>query len=270
MNKKIKSMAKNILPLGAVRLWKKLRTPLLLKGKYTSWDEARENSLGYSNANIFEKVKSAALQVKNGKALYERDSLLFCSPSYSNTITSSLIRASLLNRNGPLTILDFGGSLGSTYFQHKNFLKNNNHITWTVIEQDHFVDFGSQHLTDSILNFTKALPQPNSMKPDLLLFSSVLQYLENYAEIIANAIALAPNIITVARTPFHRKNDPSSISVQIVPKEIYSASYPIWLFNQESFLRIFQEHYNLVDQFTNDDFLRDDIEFKSFVFEKKS
>ena len=46
-------------------------------GIYDSWEEARKHSSGYDSDKIIEKVKDAALKVKNGEAAYERDSIVF-------------------------------------------------------------------------------------------------------------------------------------------------------------------------------------------------
>jgi len=46
-------------------------------GDYSNWDELVTSADGYNAENILNKTKDALLQVKNGTAVYERDSVLF-------------------------------------------------------------------------------------------------------------------------------------------------------------------------------------------------
>ena len=61
-----------------------------------------------------------AFKVKNGEAVYERDSVLFDEIQYSWGLLAGLEKAAL-EHDGKLCVLDFGGSLGSTYYQNKQF-----------------------------------------------------------------------------------------------------------------------------------------------------
>ena len=48
-----------------------------LKGPFPTWEEASLASSGYDSSLILDKVLSASLKVKNGEAIYERDSVIF-------------------------------------------------------------------------------------------------------------------------------------------------------------------------------------------------
>ncbi len=45
----------------------------------------------------------------------------------------------VIENNNNLSVLDFGGSLRSTYYQNKTFLENLNSIEWSIVEQTHFL-----------------------------------------------------------------------------------------------------------------------------------
>lgn len=47
------------------------------KGAFDSWEAAQLQSNGYNADNILQKVLAASLRVKEGNALFERDSALF-------------------------------------------------------------------------------------------------------------------------------------------------------------------------------------------------
>ena len=81
------------------------------EGSYSTWQEADALCNGYDNMDILEKVLSATLKVKNGEAVYERDSVIFDQIEYSWPILTGLMCAAAQN-SGCLKVLDFGSSLG--------------------------------------------------------------------------------------------------------------------------------------------------------------
>ena len=123
----MKSTLKSVIPPILISCYRKIFPKKekigMWSGNYTSWQEAKANCTGYDAANILEKCKNALLKVKNGEAAYERDSVLFNQIQYSWGLLAGLQKAALEN-NGNLCVLDFGGSLGSTYFQNKAFLSS--------------------------------------------------------------------------------------------------------------------------------------------------
>ena len=149
------------------------------KGNYSNWQEAKIESTGYDAENIFKKVKAASLKVRNGEATFERDSVLFDKEDYNFQILSSLFWIAAQNK-GKLNILDFGGSLGSTYFQNRSLLEKLNPLKWNIVEQEKFVNEGITHFQNDQLSFYKTIDEclvQNHI--DIILLSSVLQYLEN-------------------------------------------------------------------------------------------
>lgn len=76
---------------------------------------------GYDSHKILDKCKRATLEVVNGNAVYERDSVLFDAIQYSWGLLAGLQYAAICTNN-KLNVIDFGGSLGLTYHQNSNFL----------------------------------------------------------------------------------------------------------------------------------------------------
>ena len=62
-----------------------------LSGDYHSWDEAVRASTGYDSEIILEKTKEALLKVKNGQAVYERDSVVFDETQYAWSLCAGLL-----------------------------------------------------------------------------------------------------------------------------------------------------------------------------------
>src|SRR4051794_16587839 len=92
-----------------------------LQGPFPSWAEAEAHSEGWDQPNITEKMLDAALRVLDGLAPMERDGVIRDRIIYSQTILAFLILA--LSR-GDESIVDFGGGLGSNYFQNARLLRN--------------------------------------------------------------------------------------------------------------------------------------------------
>ena len=87
------------------------------EGSYSTWQEADALCNGYDNMEILEKILSATLKVKNGEAVYERDSVIFDQIEYSWPVLTGLMCAAAQN-SGCLKVLDFGCSLGSSNLEN--------------------------------------------------------------------------------------------------------------------------------------------------------
>ena len=109
--------------------------------KLSCFSEARQMCDGYEAETIFDKVKNAVLEVKAGNAYYERDGCLFYEKDYYLQLIAVLF--TIFFDQEKLNIIDFGGSLGSMYYQNKDMLiPFINNLTWNIVEQRHFVEWG--------------------------------------------------------------------------------------------------------------------------------
>jgi putative methyltransferase (TIGR04325 family) len=214
---------------------------VLWSGDYKSWNDAKEITEGYDSAHILEKCKTSLLKVKNGEAVYERDSVLFDEIQYSWPLLAGLQRVTLESK-GKLCVLDFGGSLGSTYYQNKDFLNTVDELQWSIVEQKNFVACGKEYFEDEQLKFYYTVEESIlERKPNVLVLSSVLQYLEKPFEWIKKFIALKIPYIIIDRTTFV-KSERDILTIQNVPEGIYKASYPAWFFNMDHFKGQFKNY----------------------------
>ncbi|MFN5830262.1 MAG: TIGR04325 family methyltransferase [Bacteroidota bacterium] len=217
-------------------------------GDYPNWKEAEALCSGYDSQNILEKCKNALLMVKNGEAVYERDSVIFNEVQYSFGLLAGLQRAALEN-NGKLTVLDFGGSLGSTYFQNKFFLNVCKEVNWCIVEQSHFVDCGKTFFEDNQLQFFYSIDDCLAKhKPDVVLLSSVLQYLDKPYDWLNQLMSYNIPYLIIDRTAM-LDEDKDLLTIQLVPDEIYKASYPSWFFSKSKLERILLKDYKLISFF---------------------
>jgi len=218
---------------------------ILWTGNYSSWQEAEQYSTGYDESLILEKCKDALLKVKNGEAVYERDSVIFDEIQYSWGLLAGLQKAAIENNN-KLSVLDFGGSLGSSYYQNKAFLSGLSTLNWCIVEQPHFVECGKKYFEDEHLTFCYTIEEClKKNKPNVLLLASVVNYLENPYSWIEKFVSLKIPYIILDRTGVISGSD-DLLTVQTVPPSIYEASYPCWFLSEEKLLGKFSCDYTLL------------------------
>lgn len=221
------------------------------KGNYPSWEAALKKSKGYDSPEILDKVKTAALKVKNGEAAYERDSVIFHQPDFAFPLLASLLHIAL--EKNQLQVLDFGGSLGSLYFQHQKFFTSLSSFKWHVVEQPHFSETGKKLFEDDHLRFFTSVPESLvTGLPQVAIFGSSLQYLEHPYTVIEEIIRSGIPYLLIDRTPMMIKK-PARITVQHVHPSIYKASYPCRLMNYDELLAFLAVEYELIFQWQHPD-----------------
>jgi len=260
---KLKSLRKFIeqwIPPVLLSFTKKVLLPKPLpntrfEGTYRSWNDALNAAGdGYADNNILEKVLQAALLVKQGRLAFERDSVGFAKAEHSWPMLSVLMTASAINK-GKLNVLDFGGSLGSKYFQCKFFLDALEKVTWNVVEQQHFVRTGQKHLQTNNLRFYETVEGCVAEgPPDVVLLSSVLQYLQDPIFILQKLLALNSSFVILDRTCFYNEFDRDMVTIQHVPPSIYSAQFPCRFLNEHEIVTLFElAGYQLLDRISTDE-----------------
>jgi putative methyltransferase (TIGR04325 family) len=212
-------------------------------GNYSTWEEAVSDSTGYDDPQILEKVKESLLKVRGGVATFERDSVLFKKIEHSWPVLTGLLWSSAQSKN-ELHILDFGGSLGSHYFQNKAFLGHLQNIKWNIVEQKNFVECGKKYFEDNHLSFYDTIEESlEKDRSNVFLASGSVQFLEKPYNFLSKVEKSGFDFIIFDRTTFLKDED--RLTVQHVPKRIYEASYPAWFLNEQKFLGVFHQKYEL-------------------------
>jgi putative methyltransferase (TIGR04325 family) len=267
MNPLSKSLIKSFIPpvvRDIVKNYKKVDYGWF--GNYATWEDAKKDSNGYDSDDILNKVKNALLKVKNGEAIYERDSVLFDKVEYSWPLLASIMWVAAQNE-GKLNILDFGGSLGSSYFQNKLFLQNLKQVNWNVIEQDNFVQCGREYFADDALKFYENIEACLSEQhPQVILLSCVLPYIAEPYVLLEKVFSHKLKYLILDRMPFIA-GDQDRITVQKVPPTIYQASYPAWFFSKEKFINFIENKYKLITDFDCTDQANIKSEYKGLIMQ---
>jgi putative methyltransferase (TIGR04325 family) len=207
------------------------RGEVTFTGDYATWADAVAHCTGYSAPVIVERTCASLLKVKRGEAVFERDSVLFDTPEYSFPVLTGLLRAALVN-GGRLSVADFGGSLGSSYFQFRKFLRGTTSLEWSVIEQPAHVRCGREHFEDEALRFFDTMEEClAARRPNVLLLSGVIQCLPDPYGALNGLLAHGIRHAIVDRTAFLAA-DRDRLTVENVPAWIYPASYPSWFLSE--------------------------------------
>jgi putative methyltransferase (TIGR04325 family) len=240
------------------------------KGNYASWEQAKMHATGYDSDVILTKVKDALLKVKSGEAAYERDSVLFDAIEYSWPLLSGLLWVASQEK-GKLHLIDFGGSLGSSYFQNKQFLNVLSDIKWNIVEQQKFVQCGKVYFEDEQLKFYETIDDClNKMPISTIISSGTIQYIESPYDMLDQMLKHRFKYIIFDLIPTWNNDD--RITVQTVPPHIYEASYPCWILNERKFLSKFLANYTLVTSFSTEHTIYIDnkpLLYKGYIFKLK-
>jgi putative methyltransferase (TIGR04325 family) len=220
------------------------------RGNYASWEDARRASVGYDAPAILEKVRLSTLQVISGAAACERDSVTFDRVEYSLALLVCLLYVATRSENR-LDILDFGGSLGSSYWQNRNILAHLNITRWSVVEQPHFVEVGRSEIANEVLRFYPSIDACLSReRPNMALLSGVLQNLEHPYAVMSSILSKGLDFVVLDRTQFFVEDLPDRITVEHVDPAVYEGSYPSWFLNLAKFRQFVEaSRYRIVEEF---------------------
>ncbi|MEO7067471.1 MAG: methyltransferase, TIGR04325 family [Rhodanobacter sp.] len=229
-----------------------LGADITYKGPYADWMQAVQDSVGYDQADILSRVADATAQVLQGDADFEQDGKpMYGTPPPSHTLAALLMGA--VQDHGRLSVLDFGGGLGSHYLRWRKWLSTISGIKWCVVEQPHFVVKGRQIFSDlPAVVFEETIEQAKRYNPNVVIASGVLQFLREPFATLDELIALGTRVIVLDRTPFI-PGDNAQPMTQHVPKQLGATSYPLWLIPRASVYTRLRKHYIPLCEFLTQD-----------------
>ncbi len=217
-------------------------------GDYPDFAAARAVSTGYEQGVILERTRAALLKVVRGAAAYERDAMTFDTLELPRPLLEILHRAAA-EQSGRLSVLDFGGALGSTYYLCRSALTDLARVEWSIVELPSNVACGQREFANDQLKFYPTIADClQARSPTVLLLSSVLPYLPEPWMFLREAARHGFEWIILDRTPFiDAPRD--RLTVETVSPRIYPASYPAWFFSRPRLAEHLPEGYKLVGQF---------------------
>jgi putative methyltransferase (TIGR04325 family) len=263
----MKRIARLILPAAARRWWRRCFGWRWFEGDYAAWAEARAAARGYDDAALLTRALAATRAVRAGAAAWERDGTTFAEPAVHAPLLAAL-RAMAAAEGGRLSVVDFGGALGSTWWQHRGALSDIA-VRWCVVEQPHFVAAGRAEFLGGIPCFEPTLEAACApAAPSVILFSGVLPYLEQPHAVLAEAAATGVTHLVIDRTPFWGGGR-DWLTVQRTPPELGGGSYPAWIFDPTSLLAPTVRDYDRVQEWPGFDDLDARVSHRGLVLRRR-
>ncbi len=224
-------------------------THIRFTGDYATHDEAKRASVGYDARHILEKTREALLKVKNGVNRWEQDAMVSDSDELPWALVAALLRCALVQGRSNLHVLDFGGSLGSTYYWCRPYLLSAlQNLRWDVVEQHGHVAVGRADFENNELKFFETAEQAmHAGAPDVLLLSGVLQFLPEPEAFLESLLRLQIPHFILDRTPLWSEAH-HRLTIQHVPAEIYEASYPAWFLSERRILDLIGKYYTTINR----------------------
>jgi putative methyltransferase (TIGR04325 family) len=185
-----------------LRVLRKKRAHRIVDG-YASWDEAAAASSPYrTDFGIYHQICS---EIMTGR-------------SSGRNLMPLLAAFALFNR--PVDVLDFGGNLGMIYFEMNRILPDRI-ASWTIADLPEVKSYGDKNLAGGKLRF---ICDSSAERPDAVIASGVLQYLENPYQALNDLAALKPKVILLHELPLSEKM--SDYGVQILGHVLGGGSRP--------------------------------------------
>jgi putative methyltransferase (TIGR04325 family) len=260
----LRKIAKSVLPPVISQALVKALTHQAWSGDYASWKEASEQCVGYDDLSIVDKMMSSTQKVVSGEYAYERDSVLFSEPEINFPVVSSLLFAA--QSTGKLSVVDFGGAFGSTYFQNRTALGAIPHLDWRIVELESYRSKGQVLEGKFPIRFYSDIHAAvNNPAEQVLLISSSLQYLQEPYAFLEKAVEYGFGSILIDRLALNSQ-DRDRLTCQNVPESIYKASYPCWFLDEARVLKILQKKYQLRWSFAALDVANIPSRFKGYFF----
>ena len=209
---------------------------------YDSWEEASKAASSYGKAYesevIIKRVSEATEVVRQGRAAFEQDGVLFDEYHYEYELLSCFFYILICEKS--LSVCDFGGSLGSTFYRYKGVLPEQQ-VEWSIVEQKHFVDYGKRNIPEISFDYTLAECIGNH-HINVVLLHSVLPYISDPYELLRDITSSGVEYIIIDETVFNVDDSgKESIVLQHVPKRIYEAVYPSHIFDKKKMLAAIED-----------------------------
>jgi len=173
--------------------------------------------------------------------------------------------------HGGLDLVDFGGGLGSLWWQHRSGLGGIECRSWRVVELPELVAAGTNEFSAAPLGFYSSLEAACAPGPaGVILLSSVLPYVEDPGGLLREIAARGFADVIIDRTPVVGGED-DRIVVQHTPPELGGGSHPCRLFARGSLLAAFAEQYELAAEWPVPfDQVDPDVDYRGFHLRRRS
>ncbi len=223
------------------------------KGNYSSFEAANSHSKGYNATHILDRIVTTTKKVRDQEIPFERDGIEYAELKMNYPLLSTLLWAASQN-NQALTVLDFGGSLGTCYFQNKAFLSGLKNLQWCIIEQSNYVEIGKKEFESDQLHFYYTIDEClQQHSPQIILLNSVLQYIEQPYSLLTSFKETKIPFLYFDFTAYISGQE-DRYTIQHVPPAFYGidASYACCFFSKAKMFKFLDQYYTMVYEFISE------------------
>jgi putative methyltransferase (TIGR04325 family) len=238
----IRTVIKNLLPPIITSLIQNKKRKSIY-GDFSTWNEA-EKAGGKYAPNMEVLVERYKLYRANKPRVYNK----YPTNEIWAWCTLSGLQLAARENDNCLKVLDFGGSLGSTYFQLRDYLSSIATLKWCVVEQEPCANAGKLHFEDDKLKFFDSLDVATEKTNfNVLLLGGVLQYLSSPYDTLSLLLKSDFEFVFLDRTPLFPSFD-EKIMLQETATILGGSLHPIRILSEEKLMSIFNESYTLLGQ----------------------
>ena len=220
-----------LIPTKLLGLIRALLSRVIGFSRVDSWNAAVAKSVGYESTSIVGPVVEAARLLRNecleavvatSRFQQVASGLLYC-----------IVQSDLRPRQS-IRVLDFGGGGADYFYQFQKFAPHFN-LDWTVLETPSLAEAMQRELGQGQTNLRWVDSfEKLSESYDVVLCSSVLQYLENPFEVLAELVKKSQFLI-INRIPLVETGE-HFVAVQRILIGRKRGSYPAHFFSESRFL----------------------------------
>jgi putative methyltransferase (TIGR04325 family) len=213
-----------------------------------NWKDAGEQASGWSGDHILDKVLASSLAVRDGLAVHERDGFLLSKLEHAWPVVAGLM-CQAAQDGGELRVLDFGGSLGSSYRQCSVFTSVLPLTLWAVVEQPNYVAAGRSAFATAQLSFHESIDEATkAVRPNAILCSGTLNYIDEPQNVVEQFNSCGADTLILDRVAVHHGDD-DFVAVQHVPARFYRASLPLRIFSATRLDELLSQNWFEVAEF---------------------
>lgn len=222
-------------------------------GSFSTWTEALRQAKPVDSATsdaFTERRRELCHRLRRREIAFVRDGVAFDEPQYPLSLLAFILRA-LLEHRGELNLVDFGGFLGTTYFQARDFIAAAASVRWTVVELPQVVEVAQKELQqEGPLQFLNSLSEALAARPNVVLLSGVAQNLPDPFSAFREIRQAEASWVLFDRTVVIESPE-SRIAIQSVIRQGREVSWPVRLFSRSDLLREWTPDYELVAEFAS-------------------
>lgn len=230
---------------GRIRYSSSLKT-----GDYADWEAARNACRSVPLAAQVSAHERAYREVREGRARYERDSLLKIDRCWDWPLLTALAeaRADGVRR---ATVLDIGGGLASVFHEHRDWLEPFDEVRWHIVERPEVISAGQRLVDDPRVRFFDSIPAAMADgRPDVVIGSGLLGLVPDPYGLLAAIAGTNARRVFLDRIPLLDGLDRDLITRQVVPRSIYESESPFWFFDATGFRRAIEARFSILGEWT--------------------